>query len=291
MGFQKRSISKRSNKPTKSQIKKKLKEEKLKNIKQWKESLYKISEKESVFSEINININGMEEFFNKISFKTNIIHIIRGDNGQGKSTFLKNIANSTMRNIFEHLENKMKIGSNNSEIGKLFNGNEMNPYVMYEDNSIFSQCKFKNHSNLKHNLTIYTDFSIEFYKKASHSILMDIEENYNNNSNGERKINGINDIFGILKIIKELEIDKIVNGLNIIVIMDEPESGLSLNIQKELRKKLMFYIGKMSDKVSLTFFIASHSFVWQDNKYIKTYDINDFKNLKNRKKEHKRVFI
>lgn len=290
MGFRRRKFQREE--PNKREIAKREKEEKEKNIQSWCNLFYDISEKDNCFSEISIKKEGLKDFFEPCSFKTNTIHIIRGNNGQGKSTLLKNIANSTMGNILDSLNNRLKIGSNNHLIGEAFNGDYMNPYRMQAPGSLLGTMYKNNLSNLNYNITFYVDFSIEFYREETHSAFNDIIEIRNESSNGERKISTINEIFKIISLLKKADVSQIKKGINIVVILDEPESGLSINIQKEFRKKLMHYIRKMPEKVSLTFFIASHSFVWDKNEIIEIHNIVDYKNHNQQlKKEHQKVFI
>jgi predicted ATPase len=230
----------------------------------------------------SLEISKTESFFkDKLIFDLNKIHVFRGDNGQGKSTLLNNILKATTLNV--DISKNLKLGSNNKEIGYSMNRYSFSPYRPIDG---FSK-EDSNMSNCKNNITIYTDFSIEFYKNQEedmHSII----QNYDRHSNGERKISGINDIFSILKVLKTMK--EIKDYLNIFVIMDEPESGLSISIQEEFRKKLIFYINKMHPKINLTFFISSHSFVWEkSHKLIEVYEIKDFK--KEEKKVHRRVFV
>lgn len=63
-------------------------------------------------------------------------------------------------------------------------------------------------------------------------------------------------------------------------------------LQEELVKKIKRYLNAFNklEKVSLTFIISSHSYVWQKNKDVEIHNINEFKE-ENLKKEHKNVFI
>jgi len=251
---------------------------------------------ENIWSEFFKSINDQEiskiKFYKKedffiddLSFDANKIHIFRGDNGQGKSSLLRNISESTSMNLFGYIHNRLKMLSNDKDIGTVLNNYQYSPYRM---EGMFFQGE-EGLSNLEKNITFYSDFSIEFYKhdvETPHEAIQLLDRH----SNGERKISGINDIFQILSVLKNLKDDDIENHLNILVVMDEPESGLSIDIQKEFRKKCMFYIGKMNKNISLTFFIASHSFVWKKNNKIEVHDINEFKK-ENKKSIHKRVFV
>ena len=234
----------------------------------------------------NIEIYKKEDFFlDDLSFETNKIHVFQGDNGQGKSTLLRDIIDSTSMNIAHLIRNRLKMLSNSKDIGSSLNDYQYSPYKM-EGMFFYGE---DNLSNLKNNITFYSDFSVDFYKhdaETAHEAIQVLDRH----SNGERKISGINDIFQILSVLKNLNESEIIDHLNIIVVMDEPESGLSMDIQKEFRKKCMFYLGKMNKNISLTFFIASHSFVWTNNDKIDVHDINEFKK-ENSKLIHKRVFV
>lgn len=265
----------------KQKTKKELKEN---FIESWSQFFYSIYDADNK----NIEINGVTEYFNPVLFTANKIHIIRGDNGQGKTTLLKDIATSTSANVFNEMPvTPLKIMTNNITLGKTLNI----PYHPYEDGLLGHNKLNIDLSNLDKNLTIYTDFSTDFFKKDNQLIDgFDMIQQYDKHSNGEQKISGINNILQIINVLKGLDEDKIQNNLNIIVIMDEPESGLSISIQKEFKRKLQFYLNKMNNKINLTFIIASHSYIWEKNKYIELHDINEFKK-ENSKKIYKRVFV
>jgi len=250
----------------------------------WKKFFQHISDK----SVETIRIKMSENFFQKeIFFDANRIYIIRGDNGQGKSSLLKNIFSATTMKLGPDLIGNLKQGSNNQEIGSMLNDYQFSPYRMRGD--FFNGDSSR--SNVDKNLTLYCDFSIGFYKNQNREDIFSTIQEITNTSNGERKISGINDIFLILKVLKSLKEDEILNSLNIIVIMDEPESGLSAGIQEEFKRRVEFYVKKMNSKINLTFFIASHSYVWKENKYVKICDINDFKEPSCIKKVHRKVFV
>lgn len=250
----------------------------------WSNFFYHIQDTEKK----TIEINGVEDYFNPVSFEVNKIHILRGDNGQGKTTLIKNIANSTSAGALYNMPRiPLKIMTNNVELGRTLNI----AHQPYSEGLMGSNPFDTGLSNMDKNITIYTDFSTEFFDKDSDLIDgFDLIKKMDKHSNGEQKIAGINDILAIVNVLQHLEEDKIQEHLNIIILMDEPESGLSISIQKEFKRKLQFYINKMNDKISLTFIIASHSFIWERTKLIKLYDVGDFKK-ENSKKEHKRVFV
>lgn len=248
---------------------------------------------EGVINKIEINENGLHTFFNKFSFETNKINVIRGNNGQGKSTLLKDIANSTGLGCLDVLPNRMKIISNEKEVSNALNTDiKFSPFKA-EKGSFLDKCKYEL-SNVKNNITIYVDFTISFFRERSFDTFSEVAEEAFSRSNGERKIKAINDVFSLIKIfLTKMEKEKIKNGFNILVILDEPESGLSLEIQEEFYKKVSSYVKKAIsfEKISLTFLIASHSFIWKKEKNIEIININDLKKDENKKKEHKKVFI
>lgn len=269
---------------------KQLKENK-ENENAWIEFFYKVSEKGTPLDFLTIKTRGTEDYFKSLKFETNKAHIIRGNNGQGKSTLLKNIANATMGNLFQELSNKqLVVGSNHLKIGESLNGQSMNPYTLYSGDSIFSN-KFDNSlSNTTHNVTWYCDFSTNYYKNSSGDTFTDIIQSVDAHSNGERKIVGINNIFKMLKLVSALECSKIKNGFDLFVIMDEPESGLSIELQEEFKNRVEHYLKNINAKISITFFIASHSFVWGNNKNSIIHNIKDFKNSKGKKGAYKNIF-
>ncbi len=280
---------------TSKRYKENVKRENEESIENLKEIGYYLSNKTEigVLNNIDINENGVEDFFNKISLETNKIHIIRGNNGQGKSTLLKNIANSTSLDCLDVLHNRMKVASNTRIISDALNSELSFSPFKAEEGSLLDRCKI-GLSNVENNITIYVDFSISFFREQSFDTLSDITEEVYSRSNGERKIKAINSVFSLIKIfLTKLDKEKIKNGFNILVVLDEPESGLSLEIQEEFYKKVLSYIKKAIafEKISLTFIIASHSFIWKKEKYIEINNINNFKKEENKKKEHKKVFI
>ncbi len=280
---------------TSKRYKENVKRENEESIENLKEIGYYLSNKTEtgVLKYIDIYETGVEIFFNKLSLETNKIHIIRGNNGQGKSTLLKNIANTTTLGCLDILHNRMKVASNTRIISDALNSDLSFSPFKAEKGDMFDRCIF-DLSNVENNITIYVDFSISFFREQSFDVLSDITEEVYAKSNGERKIKAINDVFSLIKIfLTKMEKEKIKNGFNILVILDEPESGLSLEIQEEFYKKVLSYIKKAIafEKISLTFIIASHSFIWKKEKYIEINNINNFKKEENKKKEHKKVFI
>jgi len=288
MGFRNRSF--RRKEPSKKEIKARQKIRQEESEKAFTHIIEFASEFEEKFELLKIYNEGTADFFSEVEFETNKIHVIRGNNGQGKSTLLKNIANSLALNVLSSVKNRMKVVSNNKELANLLNPSlEYSPYKLKED-SIFGKDLNSNLSNQKSNITIYCDFSISFFRESSSNLASDIVQDYDNHSNGERKIKGINDILGMIKFIST--ISEVKRGINLSIIMDEPESGLSTEIQEEFYKKLKRYINKFikDNKITLTFIIASHSLIWRNEKVIAIHDINEFKKNE-RKKEHKSVFI
>lgn len=242
---------------------------------------------------IEINPKGLSPFFNNVSLETNKIHIIRGNNGQGKSSLLNDIANSTSLCCLNMLKNRMKVCSNERLVADALNNSlEFSPFKG-ETGGFLDRCIYDS-SNLTNNITIYVDFSISFFREQSFDVISDVTEEMYGRSNGERKIKAINNVFSLIKIfLTKMDKEKLKNGFNILLILDEPESGLSLEIQEEFYKKVKSYINKAIkfEKISLTFIIASHSFIWKKEKDINIHNIKDFKNNEKIKKEHIKVFI
>jgi energy-coupling factor transporter ATP-binding protein EcfA2 len=241
-----------------------------------------------------IKKGGLASFFEEVKLDTGKIHIIRGNNGQGKSTLLNNIVNSNFLGAINSISNRLKISSTDKETANYLNYNEVySPYKMDDDNEIFpSNLKYEL-TNINNSITIYTDFSIGYFREKNGDVFTDISEEYNNDSNGERKIAGINSIFFNLKFILKTLIEFNKGAIDLFVVMDEPESGLSLEVQTELMKKIKRYLslGNKSENMSLTFLISSHSFAWNKSKDIIIHNINDFKIETERKKERSKVFI
>jgi len=250
-----------------------------------------VSEKEEASDHISIYKEGLSSFFKEVYLETNKIHILRGNNGQGKSSLLFDIANSTSCGAISSIKNRMKVSSNNQAIAHAFNFDlEYSPYKIKKVSMFYSLRN--NLSSAKNNLTIYTDFSISFFRESSFNFEQNILQDYDNHSNGERKIAGINDIFRFIKYILNINDNLIKKGLNIIVLMDEPESGLSIEIQKEFYKKVRRYLNAFNkrEKISITFIITSHSLAWSEEKNVLLHNINSFKSSID-KKEHSSVFI
>jgi predicted ATPase len=275
----------------------KIKEEK-ENLERFLNIFYTESSKEQKMNNIVFKENGIPEYFKELEFKTNKIHIFRGNNGQGKSSLLKSIVKTTSFNQFDQYTGKLKYGSNNYNIAHLLNENLEHSSFKFSSKQIetneFLQVKnFDNTlSTAVNNITLYTDFSIDYFQNKT-DLFSEVMEVANSYSNGERKIVGINKIFRFLKTLLLLEPTKIEGGLNIIVCMDEPESGLSVELQEEFSNKIKFYLNKITKKysnISCTFFIVSHSFVWEKSKDIEIHKINDLKKEQT-KKEHKKIFV
>lgn len=223
------------------------------------------------------------KFFKSTTFNTNKINIITGNNGQGKSTLLNRL-HIINCNGLESFDNRLNIGSCDIKTFKTFN-----KLLFFEEKN-----KTKEElSNIKGNLSLFTDFSTSFFKNKDNNVFREVNMSLIQSSHGTIKISAINDIFKLLKLILKADIEKIEKGLNIVVILDEPENGLSLEIQKEFRKKILFYISKFKkiEKISLTFFISSHNFLWKNEKNIDVYKINDLKLDSDRKKEFKNIFV
>lgn len=245
---------------------------------------------------ISIKKDGLAPFFKELTFEKNKIHILRGNNGQGKSTLLKNIINATSFNVLNDLHGRLIYGSNNGTIGYFLNNNfESNIYKWFDkDNFLYNQ--FNNElSNVKNNITLYSDFTIDFYKNQAQTIFDTIEETYGNYSNGERKIKAINNIFHFIKSIEKLKLKDIKtnNKIELIIGMDEPESGLSVEIQEEFYKKIKFHFNKLKkNNVNITFFIVSHSFIWKNEKDISIHNVRELKlNKETSKKEYSKIFV
>lgn len=288
----------------KRDINKKLKEDEKKSHNLLIENFKDISKLNFINNEIIISKNGTSKFFKDILLETNKIHIITGNNGQGKSTILSDIANSTMLGKFYDIEGRLKIASNNLDICRSFNNNLNNVFKRNDEESddpfiLALNPKYKSDlSNLNSNITLYTDFSISYFTETTENsfndLLNNIQDNYNKSSNGERKIKGINNIFNYLNKYSKIKEDELDKGVDLVIIMDEPESGLSLEIQQELYSKIRRYLNKYikNNKTTLTFIISSHSAIWKNEKNVKIHNINDFKiNNEFIKREHKKVFI
>jgi len=272
------------------------KKEKIANFEKiWCNFFYQLNENENKNS-IIIPKASLNDYFKKedIIFQNNVIHIIQGSNGQGKSSLLKNIANSNMMDSFLDIKNQGilgKRGSNNIEINKILNTHEYS-YFNFINEEKRKKILSDKISNLKNNFTYYVDFTIDFFKKDT-SIFCDI--NTINNmflkpSGGEYKIQSINSLFMILKVLQKLKKENFQNKINIVVCLDEPDNGLSYDIQLEFQRRLKYYIKRMPENVYLTYFIVSHSFVWKKEKDVLIHNILDFKK-DNQKKIHKNVFI
>lgn len=285
MGFMHRKFTKKT-------YKEKQLEESKEHENAWIEFFYKISEKGTSLNFLTIKTSGTEDYFKSLKFETNKAHIIRGNNGQGKSTLLKNIANATMGNLFHELSNNKQLvtGSNHLKIGESLNGQSMNPYTLYSGDSIFKNKFNDSLSNTTHNVTWYCDFSTNYYKNSSGDAFRDVIQSVDAHSNGERKIVGINDIFKMLKLISDLDSSKIKNGFDLFIIMDEPESGLSIELQEEFKNRVEYYLNNINKKISITFFIASHSFVWENNKNSIIHNVKDFKSSKGKKEIYTNIF-
>lgn len=270
-------------------------EENNENFKKFILDLFLLKNKENS-NFISIKNKGLASFFKEVSFEKNKIHILRGNNGQGKSTLLKNIINATSFNVLNDLHGRLIYGSNNGTIGYFLNNNfESNIYKWFDkDNFLYNQ--FNNElSNVKNNITLYSDFTIDFYKNQAQTIFDTIEETYGNYSNGERKIKAINNIFHFIKSIEKLKLKDIKtnNKIELIIGMDEPESGLSVEIQEEFYKKIKFHFNKLKkNNVNITFFIVSHSFIWKNEKDISIHNVKELKqNKETSKKEYSKIFI
>lgn len=243
---------------------------------------------------LTIKKEGLASFFNEVNIEIGKIHIVRGNNGQGKSTLLNNIVNSNFLGAIDSISNRLKISSTDKETANYLNyGEQFSPYKREDDNDFFPSGLKYGLTNINNSITIYTDFSIGYFREKNGDIFTDISEEYNNDSNGERKIDGINSIFFNLKFILKTLSEFNKGHLDLFVVMDEPESGLSLEVQNELMKKIKRYLnlGNKYENISLTFLISSHSFVWNKSKDIKIHNINDFKIEEERKKERTKVFI
>lgn len=279
------------------QIKKEMRERKIQEILNFKENLYLHSNNGSSIKTIDITQDGVAEFFKPVSFEANKVHILRGNNGQGKSTLLQNIVKATSYNQLNQHSGRVKLGSNNYKLAQfLTQDDEGNPFRVdlteIEKKNFYRFSEYVNtNSNVKNNVTIYTDFTIDFYRNKV-DVFTEIIQSYDQHSNGERKIVGINNIFHYLRILQNLDVDKIEESVNFIICMDEPESGLSVELQEEFYKKVKYYLNKITknEKITLTFFIVSHSFIWKKEKSIQIHNINDFKK-ENGKKEYTKVFL
>jgi len=111
-----------------------------------------------------------------------------------------------------------------------------------------------NMSNFKNAIMFYIDFTVSFFRENSFDMITDALEEYHEHSNVERKIKAINSLFAHLKFFLNFNIDRIEKGFNFVFIMDEPERGLSQEIQIEFYKKVRRFLNKAIKKSS-NFFI------------------------------------
>lgn len=268
------------------------KEQELKRKENFKQTLTNFA-CEKKHTSLLIHRGGLPSFFkDELEFKTGIVHVFRGNNGQGKTTLLKSIVKVTSLNYLEDNGSRLRITSNNKEIARHFNEHVQGSQYKVGEDSLFYKKLTNEYTNMKANITLYTDFSSSYFNNKEETFSTVIES-VNSMSNGERKLRGINSIFGFLKILKELNTSNFDKALNILVCMDEPESGLSVELQEEFEKRVRYYLRKLNnEKISLTFFVVSHSFIWKNTSYCQTYNINDLKKgNENLKKEHKKVFV
>lgn len=284
---------------TRKEKKEKMLKEELERKKSFLNFLYQVSIKNENQDSKLIFANGLSDFFQPtLEFETNKIHIFRGNNGQGKSTLLKDLFKSSGCGYMIESDSRFKLTSNKKEQAKALNPTlYMSPYNLEED-SLFGTKLDYTQLNIQNNISMYTDFTISYFQqKDGFNILY---ENMEQLSNGERKISGINTFFNLLKTLYEAEPLNIDNPVNLILFMDEPESGLSIELQEEFAKRINHYLSKFrkkfSGKINLTYFIVSHSFVWKDTKDILIHNINKFKVLNNTentklKKEYKKIFV
>lgn len=237
-----------------------------------------------------------ENYFKEenIIFEKNKIHIIQGNNGQGKTSFLKNLANSTMYDSLiqiSTLGDLGKRGSNTLNVNKILNEHQYSFFKFFDENDE-KKINFKKLANINNNFSLYIDFSLEFFQKDERIFLdkEDLINKINLPSNGEMKIKSINSFFLILKTLVLLKKENLQNNFDICIFLDEPDNGLSKDIQIEFHKRLKYYLKRMPENVSLTFFIVSHSFYWKKDNFIKIYNILDFKK-ENQKKLHTKIFV
>lgn len=293
MGFERRPFGRKEK--SKAQLKKEALQRQHEYETSLRDGFYHFSSLDVPLKSIDVYQSGLSEFFLPVSFSTNKIHIIRGNNGQGKSTLLKEIVKATSYNKINNHSDKLKFGSNNFKMAQYFNYWEERSEFKYEDNLTsewFGKHYINTNSNTTNNLTFYIDFTIDFFRNQI-NIFNEAVEAMDSMSNGERKIRGINGLLYFLKLIKSLDVSKIDKSINLIVCMDEPESGLSVELQEEFYNRIKYYlksITKMSDKITLTFFIVSHSFIWKKEPFIDVHNVNSFK-VENSKKEHQKVFL
>ena len=241
---------------------------------------------------LTINENAVTPFIPTLTFPTNKIHIITGDNGRGKSSLLDNILDNLSGNVLSGCKSygdRLLIGSNNLSIGNTFYNTG---YKWYSKEPNLLERKFTNTNPLKSNIVLYTDFSTTFFNKPSDSSTLNtLIEQVDAHSNGERKITAINTITGIMMDLNDI-IKKSPSGhIEIQILMDEPESGLSNMVQREFEKRVKKLYKDLNSKITLTVFIVSHSLVWKESGLIKIHDIEELKNGKDIKKKRKKVFI
>jgi ABC-type transport system involved in cytochrome bd biosynthesis fused ATPase/permease subunit len=117
-------------------------------------------QKERMIQEITIYQKGLEEFFQQMTFEANKIHILRGNNGQGKSSLLKNIVRATSYNKINSEAGKIKFGSNDYDIAKfLTSKDDYSQFKFIPEDSLLSDTYDNTLSNVSNNMTLYTDFT------------------------------------------------------------------------------------------------------------------------------------
>lgn len=279
---------KRNNKLSKKEIKEKNQQ----MIVNFVDFINKVSKVSFPVSNIKVNKEGMEDYFNEINLPTNKIHIIQGLNGSGKTTLLKNITNAYFLNCLEDINNRIKISSNNIKIANALNTNTyLNPYK--EPSFGFEKASNSNFvSKEEIFVTLYVDFTTTFFENYETPNNLDLDKmigSVNNHSNGEQKIKILKDVIDYLDLVTNENIIKPIKGLNFLVVLDEPDQGLSLITQRELKNRLNNFINQKREKITISFLISSHSLIWDSCPTAVIHDVEEFK-IKSDKKINKKSF-
>lgn len=274
---------------TNKMSKKELKEKEKNNFINYIDFINKVSNLSFPSSNIRVKKLGMESFFKEVDLPTNKIHVLQGLNGSGKTNFLKNVANAFFLDCLEHIDNRIKISSNNAKVAKALN---MNTYLNpYNENGFYFDKVLASNSVSKDEvfIVLYVDFTTTFFNTYETPNRLDLDKiigNVNDSSNGEQKLKIMKDVIDYLDLVTKEEIIKPIKGLNFLVILDEPDQGLSLVAQRELKNRLNGFIKQKLKTTTISFLIASHSLIWDSCENAIIHDIEEFK-LDNNKKINK----
>lgn len=191
------------------------------------------------------------EFLDSNTFELGYVHCILGFNGSGKSTLLEAIARKYIQRKYGE---PLKEDTNFSEV--------------------------INNEDYTSPLIFHADYAQSFFKSSTGEMSFDLINSVDKTSTGIQKIQSLNSMFLMLKEVFLNDRLDTENKLDLILLLDEPDSNLSPSYQKVLFETILTYFNRINSigKVRLSIFMGGHFPTSQlDSELVKVWEIQELK--------------